>query len=134
MLSLKSVNFFSFRFFFVSGFIKYREETYNSQVGMNFHGNVLEIQLLCKCCFDRFKGEQAGRVSKNSKYQTHKKSIKLTKKPNDRTGALKGGPFRIVYHPLLQNIKKLKGPFGETFFEKKSHNAEKLKLSVCETF
>ena len=25
-------------------------------------------------------------MSKNSKYQTHKKSIKLTKKPNDRTG------------------------------------------------
>ena len=27
------------------------------------------------------------KVSKNSKYQTHKKSIKLTKNPNDRTGA-----------------------------------------------
>ena len=24
-------------------------------------------------------------------------------------GALKGGPFRIFQHPLLQNIKKMKG-------------------------
>ena len=27
------------------------------------------------------------KVSKNSKYQTHKKRIKLTKNPNDRTAA-----------------------------------------------
>ena len=31
------------------------------------------------------------------------------KNPNDQTGALEGGPFRIFQHPLLQNIKKLKG-------------------------
>ena len=51
------------------------------------------------------------KVEKNSKYQIHKKSIKLTKNLNDGTGALKGESFRIVdtQHPLLQNIKKLKG-------------------------
>ena len=53
------------------------------------------------------------KVSKNSKYQTHKKSIKLTKNPNDGNGA-------HFQHPLLQNIKKLKGgPFGEKNFPKK---------------
>ena len=35
------------------------------------------------------------------------------------------GPFRIFKHPLLQNIKKRKGPFGDFFEKKLSHNAEK---------
>ena len=34
-----------------------------------------------------------------------------------------GAPFRIFQHPLLLNIKKLKGK--NFFLEKKSHNAEK---------
>ena len=35
------------------------------------------------------------KVSKNSKYRTLKKSIKLTKNPNDRTGAKSEDPFGI---------------------------------------
>ena len=69
------------------------------------------------------------KVSKNSKYQTHKKSMKLTKNPNDRTGApgaLKGGPFCIFQHPLLQNIKKLNEDPLMNFFSKRSLNAEKI--------
>ena len=78
------------------------------------------------------------KVSKNSKYHTHKKTFetlsKNPKRPNWRarcplaqaSGGLKGALFRIFKHPLLQNIKKLKAaPFVEKFFEKKSHNAEK---------
>ena len=54
-------------------------------------------------------------------------SIKLTKSPKDGTGALKEGSFRIFYHRLLQNIKKLNGENNlvEKKFRKKSHNAEK---------
>ena len=49
-------------------------------------------------------------MSKNSKYQTHEKPKRrircsLAQAP----GALKEGSFRIFQHPLLQNIKKLKG-------------------------
>ena len=40
--------------------------------------------------------------------QTNKKSMKLTKNRNDGAGA-PGGSFCIFQHPLLQNIKKLKG-------------------------
>ena len=40
------------------------------------------------------------------------------------------GPFRIFQHPLLENIKKLKGgPFGEFFL--KSYNAEKTQRGPC---
>ena len=55
------------------------------------------------------------KVSKDSKYQTHEKSIKLTKNPNDRTGALKGGPFGEIFlwEKVSQCRKKLKGgPFS----------------------
>ena len=65
------------------------------------------------------------KVSKTSKYQTHKKSIKLTKNANDPSGG--PGAICIFQHPLLQNIKTMKGgPFGD-FFRKKSRSAEKLK-------
>ena len=48
------------------------------------------------------------KVSKNPKYQAHAKP----KRPN-------WGPFWIFRHPLLQNIKKLKGRFfGNFIFEK----------------
>ena len=65
------------------------------------------------------------KVSKNSKYQTHKKSFEtLSKNPNNPKGTpgpagagpgeLKGGLFRIFKHPLLQNIKELKA--RESFY------------------
>ena len=59
------------------------------------------------------------KVSKNSKYQTGKNSIKLTKNPNDQTGA-QNGTLLHFQHPLLQNIKKLKGSLWRIFFWKKS--------------
>ena len=63
------------------------------------------------------------KVSKNSKYQAHKKSSEtLSKNPNDRTG----GPFRIFKHPLSQNIKKWGGLWG--FFSKKGRTMPKKKL------
>ena len=79
------------------------------------------------------------KVSKNSKYQTHKKKkeYQTHEKPKRRNcrarcpparapGALKGGSFRIFQHPLLQNIKKIEGgPFGEKNFRKK--------MSQCRT-
>ena len=78
------------------------------------------------------------KVSKNSKNQTHKKSIKLTKIPNDELArqvpanagpwrAKRGDPFEFFnIHPLLQNIRKLKGEKNlvKKKFRKKSHNAE----------
>ena len=52
--------------------------------------------------------------------------MKLTKNPNDRTGALKRRPLCISLHPWLQNIKKLKNvPFGEQKVFEKNLNAEK---------
>ena len=45
------------------------------------------------------------KVSKNSKNQTH--TSEKPKQPEWR--AKRGGPFRIFKHPLLQNIKNLKG-------------------------
>ena len=117
------------------------------------------------------------KVPKNSKYRTHKKSIKLTKKPNDRTGdhlgfssillaakyrkkKLKGAPseklknfrkrkmgilnsvtvpknvkgaFRIFQHPLLQNMKQLKGALWD-FFSKSLTMPKKLKGGAFEIF
>ena len=67
------------------------------------------------------------KVSKNSKYQTDKKSSEtFSKNPNDQTGA-PGGAFRIFNHPLLQNIKKIERRtlWGKFFPGKKSHNAAK---------
>ena len=50
-------------------------------------------------------------------------------------GTLKGGPFRIFQHPLLQNIKKLKGgPFGEKNSLKKSLNADKIERGTLLDF
>ena len=77
------------------------------------------------------------KVSKNAKYQTHKKNIKLTKNQNDRTGApgaARAGPcpakrgalsdFLTSIVAKHQNIDG-DGPFGENFcFRKKPHNAE----------
>ena len=64
------------------------------------------------------------KVSKNSKYQTHKKSIKLTKNPNDRTGALKEGTFSDFLTTIVAKHQKIEGdPLGK-FFEN-SLNAEK---------
>ena len=60
------------------------------------------------------------KVSKNSKYQTHKKSIKLTKNPNDRAGALKGGPFAFFNIHCCKTSKIEGGPFGEKKIPKKS--------------
>ena len=89
------------------------------------------------------------KVSKNSKYQTHKKSSEtLSKNPNDRTenqnnkilrgGPLReksltmpketqrGDPLRFLTSILSQNIKQNEGgPFGDFFSKKTSHNAEK---------
>ena len=63
------------------------------------------------------------KVSKNSKYQTHKKSIKLTRNPNDGNNAPEGDPFAFFN---IHCCKKLKGgAFGGKISEKKSHNAEK---------
>ena len=42
------------------------------------------------------------KVSKNSENQTHKKSIKLTKNPNDGTGAKRG----IISHFLTSIVAK----------------------------
>ena len=53
--------------------------------------------------------------------KTHKKSIKLTKNPNDGTDALKGGSFCIFQHTLLQNIKKLK---WDTLMKKNSKKSQ----------
>ena len=71
-------------------------------------------------------------MSKNSKYQTHKKSIKLTKNPNDQTGAprasgaLKGGTLSRFLTSIVAEHQKIGGgTLWEIFFEKKSHNAEK---------
>ena len=65
------------------------------------------------------------KVSKSQSMKLTKRVPKLSKNPNDRTGALKAGALSDFKHPLLQNIKKLKGgPLGD-FFRKKSHNAEK---------
>ena len=64
------------------------------------------------------------KVSKNSKYQTHEEPKRpkwRTKCPLPRVpGALKGGPFCIFQHPLLQNIEKLKGDPLVNFFSEKS--------------
>ena len=50
-------------------------------------------------------------MSNNSKYQTHEKPKRRNWRarcPLARVfGALKHGSFRIFYHPLLENIKKL---------------------------
>ena len=63
---------------------------------------------------------------KNSKYQTRKKSIKLTREPNDENGALKGGSFRIFYIHCCITSQKRRGHFGEkSIFRTNSHNAEK---------
>ena len=54
----------------------------------------------------------------------------------ERIGA-PGGPFGIFYHPLLQNIKKLKGdPLlkKKHIFRKKSNNAEKTKRGTLWDF
>ena len=57
-------------------------------------------------------------MSKNSKYQTDKKSNKLTKNPNDQTGALKGGTFRIFQTSIVAKHHKIEGvPFGEKFLK-----------------
>ena len=77
------------------------------------------------------------KVSKNSKYQTHKKIIKLTKNPIDRTGFRKKShsakkteredPLGFSTSSLSQNIKKLKGEhFGEVFSKKVSQCQKKL--------
>ena len=64
------------------------------------------------------------KVLKNSKYQTHKKSIKLTKTPNDRTGA-PGGPFSIFSTSIVAKHQKIEGALWGKNFQKKSHIAEK---------
>ena len=59
------------------------------------------------------------KVSKSQSMKLTKRVPKLSKNPNDRTGALKAGALSDFKHPLLQNIKKLKGgPLGD-FFGKK---------------
>ena len=67
------------------------------------------------------------KVSKNSKYQTHKKSIKLTKNPNDRTGALKEGTFSDFLTTIVAKHQKIEGdPLGK-FFRKQSQCRKNLK-------
>ena len=78
-------------------------------------------------------------VSKNSKYQTHKKSSEtLSTNPNDRVRtlcAMKGGLFQISKHPLLQNIAKLTGgSLRGIFFGKKFNNAEKTERGALWVF
>ena len=64
------------------------------------------------------------KVPKNSKYRTHKKSIKLTKKPNDRTGDHLGFSSILLAAKYRKKIER--GPFGEIekFSEKKNGNIE----------
>ena len=61
------------------------------------------------------------KVSKNSKYQTHKKSFETLRKTQRSNWRAKRGPFWIFNHPLLQNIKKIEGGtlWEENFSEKK---------------
>ena len=51
------------------------------------------------------------KVSKNSKYQTHKKSIKLTKNPSDRTGALKEGTLSHFSTSIVAKHQKIEGGY-----------------------
>ena len=79
------------------------------------------------------------KVSKNSKYRTNSKEYQTQKKPKRRNwrargpkarapGALKRESFCIFQHPLLQNIKKLKGePFDKIFSKKNLTMPKKLK-------
>ena len=72
----------------------------------------------------RAKGHESVKKTqsiKKTQSQANKKSIKLTKNPND--GA--GDPFAFLTSIVAKHQKIEGGPFGENFFEKKSHSAEK---------
>ena len=66
------------------------------------------------------------KVSKNSKYQTHKKSTKLTKNPSDRTGALdalKEWTISLFFN-IVAKRQKIE---GEKFFFESLNSEKKLK-------
>ena len=65
------------------------------------------------------------KVKKNSKYQTHKKSIKLTKNLNDGTGALKGDLSHFWTSIVAKHQKIEEGPFGEKKIPKKVSQCRK---------